>query len=299
MSKSIRLILIVLMLLSLLVLVPSGCNAEIVELPLDGGGLPPQEDCFTDWTYEDPSISVRIEKGRYIDTDYVIAYVKIANASQLRTKFADTEYSVHQKKIERIVNGTNYVLAMNGDWFNSTERLYCRYTCRQGHVYFVNDALRDHEKGWWLDILVIDDEGNLHVEQKATKERLENLPYTPINSFTFGPALIIDGVPQEELWDMTGSPVYSNLAGRTCIAQTGPLEYMLIYTCIAACPNCKGMTIQEFGAFVSQFEGIQTAYTLDGGSSGQLLFHGRKLSSEIADREISDILYFTSAYQPD
>ena len=44
MSKSIRLILIVLMLLSLLVLAPSGCNAEIVDLPLEGEGLPPQKD---------------------------------------------------------------------------------------------------------------------------------------------------------------------------------------------------------------------------------------------------------------
>ena len=110
MSKYLRLIAVILMLLSLMILVPSGSNAEVVTLGLDEPrGMQPQEDCYTDWTidhpyweYEDPSISVRIEQGRMFNTDYWVAFVKIANPSQLRTEPAVSYYLQEDEYIEII-----------------------------------------------------------------------------------------------------------------------------------------------------------------------------------------------------
>ena len=84
MKKILQIALLVLMLAALLVLAPSGAmvaQAEILELPLDAfEGLPPQESGYlSDWAYEDPSISVSIETGRYEETNYMVAHVKLAS----------------------------------------------------------------------------------------------------------------------------------------------------------------------------------------------------------------------------
>ena len=291
------------MLLSLLVLVPSGSQADILNLELDEKAPAPQENCYTDWTYEDPSISVRIETGRVCGMDYQgqycadywVAYVKIANASQLRTAPALSFYFDDDLDIAEIADDENAVLAINGDWYCDTIRLDKRYVVRQGVSYYINTLVFDIDTNRYLDALTIDEYGDFRIEQKATVDRLRNLPYTVINGFAFGPALVIDGVRQENLWDMSGNNTVR--AGRTCIAQTGPLEYMCICTSKRDDPNSTGLTIEAFADLVSSFEEIKTAYNLDGGSSTQMYFHNTKITS--TPRKITDIIYFVSAYVPD
>ena len=298
-SKYLRLIVVFLMLLSLLILVPSGSNAEILTLGLDEKAPAPQEKNYTQWTYEDPSISVRIEQGRMFETNYMVAYVKIANASQIRSAFAVSFYSTETVRGEYIAQDENAVLAINGDFYCAPERLEMSYVCRQGKVYRVNDAVFDWDFMWYLDVLIIDENGDFHIEQNATRTTLNNLPYTPINGFTFGPALVIDGEVQTNLKDM-------NYGGykptqRMAIAQTGPLEYLCI--CCESPeeydPDSKGLTIEEFAQLVGSFEGVQNAYNLDGGNSSQMIFHGKKINSTWTNRDIADIIYFVSAYKPD
>ena len=300
-SKYIRLALVVLMLFSLLILVPSGSNAEIITLGLDEPrGLAPQEDGYTsEWEYEDPSISVRIEKGRMFETNYLVAYVKIANASQIRTAFATTFDGADTIPGENIARRVNAVLAINGDYYSAPERLDKSYICRQGRVYRIQDTVFDWDFMWYLDVLIIDENGDFHIEQKATRDRLSHLDYTPINGFTFGPALVIDGETQTNLKDM-------NFGGykptqRMAIAQVGPLEYMCFSTESPENndPESKGLTIEEFAQLVGSYEQVQVAYNLDGGNSNQMIFHGKKINSTWTNREIADIIYFCSAYLPD
>ena len=301
MFKYLHLFLVILMLLCLLILVPSGSNAEIVTLGLDDPqGLPLQESGYkSEWEYEDPSISVRIEKGRMFETNYFVAYVKIANPSQIRTAFASDFRAPDTMPGENIARRVNAVLAINGDFFNAPERVDKGYVCRQGVVYRVRDAVFDWDFMWYLDVLVIDENGDFHILQNATADMLRDLPYTPINGFTFGPALIIDGVRQTDLQDMNFGA--DKPAQRMCIAQTGPLEYLCISTESPekADPDSKGMTIDEFSQLVASFGNVQTAYNLDGGNSNQMIFRGQKINSTWTNRGIADIIYFASAYQPD
>ena len=299
MSKLLSMILVVLMLLSLLILVPSGSNAEIVTLGLNDIGLPPQENCYDGWTYEDPSISVRIEKGRMFETNYLAAYVKIANASQIRTAFSHTFDVPNDMQGHRIAKRVNAVLAINGDFYTNPELVYCSYVCRQGKVYRLNGALVDWKTDRWRDILIIDDHGDFHILKRATREDLSSLPYTAINGFTFGPGLVIDGVVQTEFQD-TGNGAFKP-AQRMCIAQLGPLEYLCISTASpdAYDPDSRGLTINEFAELVGTFEGVQNAYNMDGGNSNQMIFHGEKINSVWTNRKIADIIYFASAYRPE
>ena len=300
-SKLLSMILVVLMLLSLLILVPSGSNAEIVTLGLNDIGLPPQENCYDGWTYEDPSISVRIEKGRMFETNYLAAYVKIANASQIRTAFSHTFDVPNDMQGHRIARRVNAVLAINGDFYTNPELVYCSYVCRQGKVYRLNGALVDWKTDRWRDILIIDDHGDFHILKRATREDLSSLPYTAINGFTFGPGLVIDGVKQTGFVNMNNAS--DKPAPRMCIAQVGPLDYLCIYTEGPEDTGSTGLTLDQFADFVASFEGVQNAYNLDGGVTTWMVFkQGTNSYAKIngtnpKKRPIADILYFVTAWQ--
>ena len=80
---------------------------------------------------------------------------------------------------------------------------------------------------------------------------------------------------------------------RLCICQTGELEYMIV-----ACS--QGMLIEQFADLVMSFGDVQTAYMLDGGASTQVVFLGKKINNTTAaGRNVSDIIYFASAYLPE
>lgn len=302
MKSVLRLIAVLLLLASLLILVPSGnivAYAEVIELALtDKAGLEIQEDGYvSDWEYEDPSISVKIETGRIYETNYMVARVKIANATQIRSAMAGSYYSPSTVLGTSMAKRVNAVLAINGDYF--TSRNGVGYTARQGKEYRnrCNDT---------YDVMVIDSMGDLHVIQSPTKEemnafvaQLQAEGRSVINGYTFGPALVIDGVRQTGFKDMNNAALKS--AQRMCLAQVGPLEYMCICSEGPEDKGSVGLNLEQFAELVASFEEIHTAYNLDGGSSTTMVFKGDKVNSpnNPKRRPLNDIIYFASAYQPE
>lgn len=296
MKTILRIALLALMLLSLLVLVPSGAivaQAEILELPLDATeGLAPQESGYlSDWAYEDPSISVSIETGRYEETNYMVARVKLANTTQLRTAMATNYYNPSTSLGSTIARRCKAVLAINGDFFSS--RNGAGLVTRQGKQY----RLKCNGN---FDVLVIDDQGDLHILPAALNQDVEAFPGTIVQGFTFGPGLIIDGVKQTDLAKHTFAGG-QKAAQRMCLAQTGPLEYLCISTEGPEDKGSVGLTLDQFCDLVASFEGIVNAYNLDGGSSSTMVFRDQKINSpnNPKRRPLCDIIYFASAYQPD
>lgn len=303
MKKAIYIILLILFLLAVLVLVPSGRIAfgEITPIPLDEKrGPAPQEDGFSgDMDYEDPSLSVHIESGRYLDTDYKIAYVKISDPSQLRTELAENYSSDETKAPDRMAQKVNAVLAVNGDFF-STDKPE-KFMCRQGRIYHVACYSR-------YDVLVIDKNGDFHIYlQPHWTWKKENvleksaLGYEPMQGFAFGPAFVVDGIKLDQKTYTTQNCGPDKKTQRSAICQTGPLEYLCICCEGPEDPGSKGLTIYEFADLVCSFEGVNQAYNLDGGASTTMVFHGKKINSpnNPKQRRISDIIYFCSAYTSD
>jgi len=295
MKTKLRLVAIVLILASLLILVPSGVNvagAEIIEYDLDDkAGVKLQKDGYlSDLEYEDPSISVKIEKGRYCETNYVVARVKIANATQLRSMMASSYYSPSTLMGTSMAKKANAALAINGDYFPA--RNGKGYVARQGKVY------RTKCNGEY-DVLIIDDQGNLHIIKNATNEDIAAFEGTVVNGFTFGPGLVIDGVRQTGYVDNDNAALKS--AQRMCLAQVGSLEYLCIVSEGPEDPGSVGLNLEQFSELVASFEGVQNAYNLDGGSSATMVFQNDKINSpnNPKRRPLYDILYFASAYQPD
>ena len=315
MKNLLKILVIVVLLFCFLFLVPSGAHigyAEIIEIPVDAESqlkknpeaipLPLESGYISEKEYVDPSISVRISVGRMYDTDYMMARVKIANATQIRSLMTGSYANSTEVFCDRLVKRTNAVLAINGDYF--TKRRNTGVMVRQGRVWYQPKSDRNlaYDSKTQFDILLIDKAGDLHILKSAVMADLE--PYLPleeniVNSFTFGPGLIIDGVKQGDFKNTNNSP--AKKTQRMAICQTGPLEYLCICCEGPDDPGSVGMTMDEFADLVASQEGVLQAYNLDGGASSSMLFRNQKVNcpNRSMRREIVDILYFASAWVPD
>ena len=258
------------------------------KLPIDfsGGKVPLKEGYITDYEYEDPTIHVKIERGREYDCTYWICEVRIADASQLRTASADGFDSNMTMPGAAIAKRVNAVVAIDGDYFCYTGR---GYILRQGKLFM------DRTTGG-RDVLMIDEDGDFHIVRKAKRNECQPTinGKKVINAFFFGPVLVEDGVLGTEFryTDMA----YDLYSQRMAIAQVGKLHYKII-CCESPKRGSAGMTLRQFAEFC-QGKGVRTAYNLDGGDSTMLIFRNQKLNDidNPHTREIADIIYFASAY---
>ena len=276
-------------LLCLLLALPA--LAEEFSLPVDfSGGYKPDPANYTKDSYEDASLSVKMEKRDIDGVRYDIAWIKVASPTQLRTAIAGKPNEVVADKPGRMARKVNAVVAINGDFY--TQR-------KDGLIYRQGEAFRyalNPEK----DVLVIDDLGNLHVFLNGENQTAELLAFmqsgrTIINAFTFGPAIVKDGVALP-IPDTYLTRFDSNVrAPRTVIAQIGPLEYVFVEA-EGRVAHSKGVTTDQMGEFMVSL-GVKTAYCMDGGNSSIMLFNGKYYDANYAEseREQSDIIYVCSA----
>ncbi len=303
MKSIFRILAILLALACLLVLVPSGAivaQAEIIEYKLtDKKGVALQKDGYDleNMTYEDPSISVKIETGRIYETNYMVARVKIANATQLRTAMSGSYRSPSTLLGATMARNVNAALAINGDYFSSRRNV--GYMARMGKEY-------KNKCNGTYDVLIIDNLGDLHilkapkkVDIDAFKTELLNNEREIINGFTFGPGLVINGEKQTGFVDMDNAALRS--AQRMCLAQVGPLEYLCISSEGPEDPGSVGLNLEQFAELVYSFEGVINAYNLDGGSSATMVFNRNKVNApnNPKKRPLNDIIYFASAWKPE
>ncbi len=271
----------------LLLMIGTG-YAEVKPLPIDfSGGIPAKESGFlSDMEYKDESIHVWIEAGREYGTNYWVAYIKIVDPTQIRSVSAGGFDSVKVMPGTVLANRVNAILAVDGDYYNYTSD---GYLIRQGVKY------RDVPNRY-RDTLMIDDKGDFHIVMPATEEKLQ--PFREmniINSFNFGPALVIDGELRKTI--PSNNQVKANdPRQRVCVAQIGELEYFCIASEGPADAGSRGMTLKEVAKLAYDL-GAKQAYNLDGGNSAMLIFAGRKINAVDNKnlRDLSDILYFASA----
>ena len=276
-------------LLALLMPLIALAEGETYALPIDFSPGMPLDDLYRvgEWEYEDPTIHVKIETGREEECDWWIAYVQIADASQLRTAAADSFDSDMKVPGSVIAKRVNAVVALDGDYYSYSRR---GFTLRQGVLF------KDNLPGS-NDVLVIDEDGDFHAllapPRHSVGTRIDGKDI--INAFFFGPALVVDGQIRTNGY----APMMAGTGNqRMAIAQAGPLDYRVI-CCGSPQRGSTGMTIPQFAEFVAK-QNVQVAYNLDGGDSTVLLFCGEKVNDvdNPNTRDLNDIIYFASAWPP-
>ena len=264
--------------------------------PHDDAFLPDQAG------YVDSTISVRIETRTIMNTKVFFTFVQIADPSQLRTEVFSGEASVKDR-----AGRVKAVLAINGDWFKAKEK--------QGRgVIYRNGVLKRNVDFGYYDGLFIDTAGDFHILRHAKKGTVASADFgdSIVNSFVFGPALVIDG----ELVHLNTSPGYKKTketevddtlvrqigsfkqTQRTVLCQMGPLSYLII--------TAEGPEQSEGGGFstdqmarMAWDMGAQQAFNLDGGSSAALVLGKERLNAlgngGKSNRAIGDMIYFVTA----
>ena len=267
---------------------------EAVKLPVDlSGGMPYSLDnCVAENVYEDESLRIEIWEDMVDKTRVHLARVTIADPSQLRTAPAYDFSRDQTAPTTTIAQRVNAVLAINGDYY-SYQATRGGYMIRQGQMY-INKPIKGR------DVLVIAGNGDFYIEREINDETLTKYDALGgiVNSFNFGPGIIIDG----ELCDRFKS-VYNmaeDKAARACICQVerGKLEYLCVVSEGTDDSKGGGLTLEEFTDYVATL-GVQNAYNLDGGNSSALIYLGEKINAKTNPRHrpLSDIIYFASAVE--
>ncbi len=262
---------------------------EVYTLPMDlTPGTPLRQECYiSDTSYRDPTITMEITRGFDYETVWWMAEVKIAHPSQLRTMPAYNFTYSGTTKGSKLSRRAQAVLAVDGDYFGRDVNTKGSYVLRQGELY------SQHLTGK-SDILLIDEAGDFHVVKKAQEGDIpEDFDgKKAVNGLCFGPALVENGeVCRIEPDDFM---ITEKKVGRVALCQMGPLHYAVI-CCSVPTTDSLGMTLQDFASLTGKL-GALWAYNLDGGNSAMMFTGSRMININRTIREISDIVYFASAW---
>lgn len=257
--------------------------------------LPPVESARSadGLSYDDGTISVRIEPDTAHDTKIYWVSVKISDPSQLGTMLAGPKGSGKTASPISMAKRANAVLALNGDFFSGHS---------SGVVYRSGQLLRD-VPAYTRDELMIDEKGDLTIlavppstGKKKISEGIAAYQETHQirEAFCFGPGLIADGEVQKFNYTEKTSCGYPTRAQRMIFCQTGPLEYLFLAT-EGPEQDQPGLTVPECVELLTERGGVLQAYNLDGGNSTMVILCGDKMNAPgVKAREIADMIVFTT-----
>lgn len=269
-----------------------GCAQAEEALPLSGAApYPPVATAFgaDGYSYDDGTLSIRIEKTVAFDTNVYYAYVRVSDASQLRTALAADYPAKTVRPVSAIAKENNAVLAINGDYFSYH---------RTGVVVRGGQVLREQPVST-RDTLIIDAAGNFTILTKNTRKEWEEYRDSAVHAFCFGPGLVIDGEVQTFKAGDKVSCGAPTKAQRLVLCQLDTLSYLIIATEGPEQEGQAGLTIAEVTELIVA-AGAKQAYNLDGGSSVTLLLGDTRINApESKNRNVGDIIYFATLVKPE
>jgi exopolysaccharide biosynthesis protein len=261
----------------------SNSNEEIVE-----------ENEITDTTYKSKDLKIEINKvetGEGKDkVTYYVADIKLENPNRIQRAFANNQFGTNiVEQMSALVERNNAILAINGDY----------YSFRKDGVIIGNSEIYRNVPA--REGLAIYNDGTMEIydETKVSAEELvENGVKTTLS---FGPVLVRDGKIDADysFFAVDGDNlIRANIADEN--PRTGIGYYEKNHYCFVVVDGrnegySKGVTLNEFAQIFEDL-GCEFAYNLDGGSSTNMYFMGKKVnvssvSGNIIERELSDILY--------
>lgn len=271
-----------------------------------------EEDGVEKYIYEDETISVvcwkeqrtTVVNGKERQAEFAFADVQISDPSQFRRGWSGSNpKNPTRMPPTTIFNNCNGIVGMSADFYS-----YRNY----GIIYQYGEEIlnRKSNRDKSNDVLVVDYNGDFQIYDSIdmnNKIDAEGSSFTDniMFSFTFGPALVENGENThsdkfttqglgEICSEKNGKPVCQ---ARACIGQIGTLHYLL-------CTVGEVGTDMESLADVMVEKGCITAYNLDGGQSGTLLFKDNHINTiaynsgsteKYGERAQDSIIYFGTA----
>ncbi len=238
--------------------------------------------------YEDGTISVRIEPCMIDGTICWLAWVQIADASQIRTTSWRKYPSKQEAFVTAMAEREQGVLTINGDWCVS----------RSEGVVIRNGKTLRKARATYYDCMTIDANGDMHVYVAPVPNNYDDFDGEILHSFVFGPALVKDGEMLTDFNERGMRLVGGNKkTERMVLCQMDTLSYLVICTegPDQSWDGSGGFTIPRM-AEICHALGAKQAFNLDGGSSAWLVLGKDRLNAvEGKKRTITDAIVFITA----
>ena len=284
---------------------------EIIQRARDLGLLRPDETVIFDPEVEFYRGADREDIEYYLDETILVicwkevvegctcsyAEIKIADASQFRRKLAGDMLNPTQRYYSSELHlQTNAVLSLNADFYQNRD---------VGLVVYDRQLLRFPEQTYTgsytfsscLENCFVNSKGQFlftGLGETFSREGMER--YIADNdilfSIAFGPVLIRDGQVQECTWYPVGE--VDKIYSRAGIGEVDELHYL--YMSLNHSPEKDGSwTVNQFARHFGE-KNVRTAYCLDGGQTGEMVFRGRPYNHVDfgEERHVSDNIYFAT-----
>ena len=297
----------------------------IVQQARDSGLLGPEERIVFDPNVEFNTGSYYQDIQYYLDdTLLVICWkeiidgntctfceVKMQDGSQIRRKLAGDmfgsdvlEYTTSMHK------ATNAVVSVNADYYRFRDMgivAYNRQLYRFNENLYLNRYGQDLKKYNCVDTLFVTASGDFlffHQYEETTPEAVQQFitDNDIIFSVAFGPVLVENGMLNasrdfEEEWYPIGE--VNTGYSRAGIGQVDKLHYLYMSLNHSDEKQAR-WHVKEFAQHFYE-KGVISAYNLDGGQTGEIVFQGNEAYNHVdhvngtSSRQVSDMIYFASA----
>ncbi len=244
----------------------------------------------TDTTYDSDTTSISIttvSSGTGSDTvTYYVADVLLQPGTLLQAGLADGFQQGNVDYTSSIAEANNAILAINGDYCTGRNT---GVIIRNGVLYLDNPTREG---------LALYADGTMKVYDETEVSADQLLADGVYNTYSFGPALLIDGeIPANldttEVEDIGEQHTILGNQPRTGIGIIDANHYVFVVVDGRSPGYSRGVAQSEFAQIFTDL-GCTTAYNLDGGGSSAMYFMGELVNNPLGkgrERGISDILY--------
>ena len=261
-----------------------GFAAKWKELFIDGG-----DPVITDNSYMSEDINIQISDQKVGNSVYYIADIHVRYVNNFRSAFGSVDengndkYTLGKQSLAAasdIINRTNAVLAINGDYYGAREN---GFVYRNFTLY--RDVPRADVGAFYADGTFKNFEKKAFDLEAETKNGLYHI-------MGFEPSLVVGG---KALTGYNGGIAPAN--PRSGFGYYEPGHYCFVVADGRQEGYSVGPTIDEFAAFFESI-GVQEAFNLDGGKSSQMYFMGKLVNkpdgykgTENSLRQLTDMFY--------
>lgn len=236
-----------------------------------------------------PSISItEVTTGSGTDrVTYYVADVVVEDATEVRSGFANNQFGTNiAADTSDIAEAYDATFAINGDYYGFRDD---GILIRNGIVY------RDEGARTGLSLYL---DGTMAVYDETTTTADELLADGVWNTWSFGPALLADGVVVDGIEDVEVDTNFFNhsIQGeqpRTGVGMIEANHFVFIVVDGRSPGYSRGVTMTAF-ARIFQDLGCVVAYNLDGGGSATMYADGDLVNDPLGrgrERATSDIIY--------
>ena len=235
--------------------------------------------------YQDANIDISLESIKENKIMYFVADIKLTDASYLKTALANETLGNEHEKTSVMAKKNDAIVAMSGD--------YCGFDGK-GIIIRNGQILRSvPEEG---EMLVLYKDGRLEVIDAKTADPEALIQNGVLQSWTFGPWLVKDGVLRED-WSNQNLKAKNP---RAVLGMVEPLHYKFVVV-DGRSKFSEGITLKNLAQLMSDL-GCKLAYNMDGGGTATLIFRDTLINRPLGkqtERGISDILYIGPNTQDD